>query len=215
MDELVNPPKQDRGRETQERILKAFKRLLKKNPFDSISVRQLVQEANTSIGSFYARFRDKDALLPVLYGEYESRLEGQLERLREDVTHADTLDEVAEHTVEHIIGIVGESPNLSRALYQYATRAPKTREAKELAKRRVDQYAFLMDALLAFKEEMTHPDPPRAVELAFYFVVLTCRNRIHYPLAPQTRTLKISIDELRSEMINLLTGYLRNQKVVS
>ena len=71
MKELVRTSQQSRSRATQERILNATAKLLRGNPFESISVRRIVEEAETSIGSFYARFRDKDALLPVLYAQSE------------------------------------------------------------------------------------------------------------------------------------------------
>ena len=211
MSDLVNRPKQDRGWETQERILKACRRLLKKKSFDAISVRQLVREAETSIGSFYARFRDKDALLPVLYGQYDQQLADKIEQLKTDAANARSLDEIAQLTVQHFITTL-EIPNLSRALYEYVTRNPNSKESRALAKKRADQYDFLNDALLRFRNEISHSDPKRAIELAIYFVAMTSRNRLLYPQAPHTRTMQISIDELNRELTILFTGYLSNGK---
>ena len=111
--------------------------------------------------------------------------------------------------MHHFIKMYGEIPNLSRALYEYATRSPKAAESKKLAKRRYTQYSFLLDALLRFRDDITHPDPQRAVELAVYFMVVACRNRLLYPLAPQTRVLSISKQELTQELVRQMTGYLR------
>lgn len=72
------------------------------------------------------------------------------------------------------------------------------------------QYKFLLDALLFFRDEITHADPPRAVEFAVYFMVVASRNRLFYPLAPQTRMVKISKEELKRELVRQLTGYVRN-----
>lgn len=210
MDRLVNPAKQERGRETQDRILQACKKLLKKEAFESISIRRIIQEADTSIGSFYARFRDKSALLPVLYSEYEERLEAKLENLKVEMAGACSLDEVASLIVAYFVNLCGENPNLNRALYEYATRDPKSVEVKKMAKRRLNQHAFMDEALLSFRSEIPHPDPERAVQLGIYFMVVTCRNRLFYPLAPQTNMLKISTAELKTELVNLLTGYLRH-----
>jgi AcrR family transcriptional regulator len=210
MSQPLHPSKQNRSRETQARILQATARLLGKEPFESISVRRIVIEAETSIGSFYARFRDKNALLSVLYAEYEMQLHERLVRLQESTADARSLEEVAQLIGEHFVDMYGEVPNLSRALYEYATRSPKTSEAKTLAVRRRKQYSFLLDALLSFRAEITHSDPVRAVDLGLYFVVVACRNRLLYPLAPQTRTLRISKMELKKELVRLLTGYLRD-----
>ena len=210
MSRPLHPPKQDRSRETQARILKATARLLEKEAFESISVRRIVDEAGTSIGSFYARFRDKNALLSVLYAEYEEQLQARLARLEESTADARSLEEVAELIVLHFVDTFGEIPNLSRALYEYATRSPEAAESKKLAERRRTQYSFLLDALLSFRDVITHSDPVRAVDLGLYFVVVACRNRLLYPLAPQTRTLMISKKELKLELVRLLTAYLGN-----
>jgi AcrR family transcriptional regulator len=210
MSKLVQPAKQDRSRETQDRILRAAQKLLRRELFESISVRRIIGEAETSIGSFYARFRDKDALLPVLHDQYEVQLRESLIRLQESTAKARSLDAVAEQIVEHFVELYGTIPNLSRALFEYATRSPQATESKQLAQRRSKQYSFLYESLLAFRSEITHSDPPRGVELAVYFMVVACRNRLLYPLAPQTRTLKISQAELKQELVRLLTGYLRS-----
>jgi AcrR family transcriptional regulator len=63
----VKPPHQERSRDTQARIVDAARRLLEKgHSFHEISVAQLAREADASVGAFYNRFRDKDALLHVL-----------------------------------------------------------------------------------------------------------------------------------------------------
>lgn len=209
MNRLVQPAKQDRSRETQDRILRATQKLMRKESFEAISVRRIIEEAETSIGSFYARFRDKDALLPVLFAEYEKQLQQRLLRLEESTKAAKSLDAVAECIVSHFVDMHGEIPNLMRALFEYATRSPKATDSKKLGERRTKQYSFLSTALLAFRSEITHPDPPRAVELAVYFAVVACRNRLLYPLLPQTRILKISKPELKQELVRQLTGYLR------
>ena len=209
MSQLVQPAKQDRSRKTQDRILQATSKLLETEPFESISVRRIIEEARTSIGSFYARFRDKEALLPVLYAEYEQQLGRRIRKLRVSTSQAESLEELARLIVKHLMEI-GEVPNLSRALYEYATRAPHSAESSDLSKRRREQYRFLLDALLRFRDEITHDDPERAVELAVYFAAVTCRNRLLYPMAPHTRTLKLSKRELEAELVTLLTGYLVN-----
>ena len=181
---------------------------MSKSQFESISVRRIIKEAGTSIGSFYARFRDKDALLPVLYAEYEQRLIDRLEKLKKSIVGLNSLEKVVELIVQHFVTTYGEIPNLSRALYEYTTRSPKAKESKDLAVRRHAQYSFLFDVLLDFRSEFNHPDPPRAVELGLYFMVVACRNRLLYPLAPQTRTLNLSQKELKPELVRLLIGYL-------
>ncbi len=66
------PPKQRQSQQTRERILPAAEELLRDKCFDDISVAEVVARAQSSSGSFYARFPDKRALLyalPERFGE--------------------------------------------------------------------------------------------------------------------------------------------------
>src|SRR5438045_4033157 len=72
---LSAPPVQQRGRETMERFPRAAEELLQDRPFEEISVQDIARRAKRPIGSFYARFRGKDALIPFLYQRYHDGLE--------------------------------------------------------------------------------------------------------------------------------------------
>src|SRR5512135_2632828 len=66
----VKPPRQDRSRDTQGRIVEAAHRMMERGKaFQEIGVAELAKEAHSSVGAFYSRFRDKDALLRVLQAE--------------------------------------------------------------------------------------------------------------------------------------------------
>ena len=66
-------PKQARSRESQRRILAATLALLDHSHFEAITIAQIAAEAGMAVGNFYKRFKNKEALLPHLYDEYNRR----------------------------------------------------------------------------------------------------------------------------------------------
>ncbi len=75
----TKPPQQERSRKTLEDLLAAGSRLLAERPFDDVTVQDIVAEAGSSAGSFYARFTDKNAFLHALQ---EQMAEQQTEAIR-------------------------------------------------------------------------------------------------------------------------------------
>ena len=71
---LVHKPKQDRSKDTQEKLLTALESLLEERFFEQITIRDIAQRAELSSGTIYRRFQNKEALLPVLYERYDHRL---------------------------------------------------------------------------------------------------------------------------------------------
>ena len=78
----LSPPRQARSRDTLERFAAAAVSLLAAESWERISVAQLAREAGSSVGAFYARFADKDALLDLLDERYAEELAALIERRR-------------------------------------------------------------------------------------------------------------------------------------
>ena len=63
----IHPPRQARSQQTLDRLLDAAEELLVTGGFDEITVPEIVERAKSSVGAFYARFKDKDGLLHALH----------------------------------------------------------------------------------------------------------------------------------------------------
>ncbi len=63
-------PKQQRSQQTQEKLLKALHHSLKSKFFEHISIKELADYAEVSVGTFYRRFKNKESLLPMLYQDF-------------------------------------------------------------------------------------------------------------------------------------------------
>lgn len=79
--EEIRAPRQDRSRQTMDRVLKALEELLDEKPFDRITMVELAQRSGTGTSSIYARFRDKRSLILGVHGRLAERVFPCLERL--------------------------------------------------------------------------------------------------------------------------------------
>jgi AcrR family transcriptional regulator len=72
--EWVRAPRQARSQATLERFVDATRQLLEERSFEDITVADIVSKAERTVGSFYARFEDKYAVLHVLVDRLDERI---------------------------------------------------------------------------------------------------------------------------------------------
>ena len=75
------PAKQTRSRKTRDALLAAGWKLLVKCSWDRLSVNDIVAEADSSVGSFYSRFADKDSYFDSLAAQWLERRRTQSQAL--------------------------------------------------------------------------------------------------------------------------------------
>lgn len=143
----VKPPRQDRSRDTQLRYVEAVQRLLARGlSFAEISVAMLAKEASSSVGAFYSRFRDKDALLHVL--QIELNREGSAtaaETMRLGKAARIPLEVMIRGFVTLAVGYYQQQQGLRRALLvEMCSNAELRARATELSRETV---AGLIDLL--------------------------------------------------------------------
>ena len=68
-----------KSKETKERIFQAAKRILQKNGYENLSIKNICEEAGVSNGSFYHHFKTKDDLLSYYIEDQPSMDSGLLE----------------------------------------------------------------------------------------------------------------------------------------
>lgn len=78
---------QKKSRETKERIFQAAKRILQKNGYENLSIKNICEEAGVSNGSFYHHFKTKDDLLSY-YIENQPTLNPDLLELPKNIKEA-------------------------------------------------------------------------------------------------------------------------------
>jgi len=69
----VLPANQARSRDARDRLLAAGERVFARLGYDAAHVSDIAQAANCSVGSFYRRFRDKEAFFKALHQRFTDR----------------------------------------------------------------------------------------------------------------------------------------------
>jgi AcrR family transcriptional regulator len=174
-----------------------------------LTLSELVREARSSIGSFYARFRDKDALLELLderYTEQACALAARYAAGRDP-----DLAAAATRLVRMLIEFHRERRGLIRALVLKA-RSQREPLWEERTARMNESLPVLLGPLLTQRGEIAHPDPERALFLAFGFTFAALRERILFP-----ESVRDSKDEdpteLERELTTFMVAYLQRGPV--
>ena len=194
----INPPKQDRSRRTLERIVAASLELLATDGPAGLTVHKVVARADSSVGSFYARFRGKDDLLDYLGERVWTEALG---RWNEALGSTDWSEHGLGDLIRSSVALLADAQR-SRSVYLKAldrVSGPRTHAYETFRTEVLDGVARL---LLSRSSEMDHDDPERAVRLGLRAVmgVLDAESR--------AVSDRLDRDTLVDECSRLLLGYL-------
>lgn len=205
---LKAAPRQERSEETLRAVLSATNRLLERMHFEDITIGQILELSDVSAGSFYARFRSKEDVLPHLYAEYSADLAQRM------VGHVDPARWAGQKLAERIRGLMRlavanyrERRGLLRAVALLARSRPK-QVAKSALREREDQYRAAAALILECRREIRHPDPERAVPAGILMVLAACRDKVLFAEAPHPASVVLNDDELADELARALYAYL-------
>jgi AcrR family transcriptional regulator len=203
-----SPPTQERSRETIDRFAAAAEDLLRARPFEQITVQDIVKASGRPIGSFYARFGSKEALLPYLYQRYHDGLEDlYAARFRRVDWNALDLEEGVAAVVDLLLGLYTERRWLIRALALFARTYPEALPA-DLVEQRRRVFDRPVDALLPHRSRIRHADPSAAIRFGVFLVSSLAREKLLFGEAPHARVTPMPRAALRGELIRALFAYL-------
>jgi AcrR family transcriptional regulator len=159
-------PKQQRSRESYERVLAATRRLLTEEKGADFTLADVSRESGVSIGGIYGRFENRMALiLEVQLRANEAMVEECAARIAEASAAArDSRDLMRRLVVE-----IAESLRRDRALIKAIVDASlaDARIAQEGLHAYELQLELFRSALLARRDEILHPEPEKAIEFCF------------------------------------------------
>ena len=180
----VPTPKQRRSEANLQRLLGAARKLLEDCSFDDLSVQRVVDEANCSVGTFYARFADKEALLDCLDELYARDLIGAFETLAEDWSaRSPELPTLVDEAARFLVDFHRARCGVVRALILHARLHPSGPFA-ERTRRMISFTPGILRAFLRCVDAIAHPKPRRAVRFGFVQALTTVREFVLFPEGP-------------------------------
>jgi AcrR family transcriptional regulator len=202
----IRPPKQERSRASLERVLEAGARLLEERGYESFTLTEVSRRAKLSIGSIYGRFGSKEDLIHAIHGRAMDELEAEQRRAvaAADLDGLTTPALVAEAVRE----FAGPTRTHARLLSVFMHRGAvdETIAAAGSARSR-DAGRRFSELILSRREEIVHPDPERAADVAFRMTYCTLARQIMYgPTFESER--EIAWDDLVDELAVACASYL-------
>lgn len=191
-------------------MVAAAEELLEEQPFETITVAQIVRRAGTSVGAFYARFSSKNDLLPAIYsrrfGDESTARSG--EYLAQFASRRMPLEQRTREVVGNMAAYFRSN---RRLLQELAMRSgqPESKPVARTQELRAHRAAFhdgWARAFLAHPEQIGHPDPERAVRFGLFVAAATCRDAL---LLGEPGSEDLPAEDLVGELSRALSAYLR------
>ena len=202
-------PKQQRSRETLERLLLAAIRVLDELGLDGAVIPRIAAAAGVAPASVYRRFADKDALLRAAFLHLLRRTnEGNRTRLSRLLLHS-TLDGTAKRLMSLIFEQYRSHPHLFRALVRFLEANSDqnfVREARSIVAENIQQ---VVNVLLTHRKKIRHASPERALQIAVLNAVSSIEAIALEPNSLWHTVLGASDAELSRELARGFVAYLR------
>jgi AcrR family transcriptional regulator len=208
--ELVHKPKQDRSKDTQEKLLTALESLLEERFFEQITIRDIALRAELSPATIYRRFQNKEALLPILYKRYDHSLGEwassiwQGKRLEEYCDLESRIDWVVK---EHV-RFYKKFAHILRTVYIY-NRLHEEISLPSLDVSRRDIYQIILDPIWECLEQKAQSNlTADKVRCLILILITTINERFLFGENKPSSILKLDEKVFVRELTNALKAYL-------
>jgi AcrR family transcriptional regulator len=208
--ELVHTPKQSRSQNTQERVLRALEDMLSERFFEQITIRDLAARTGVASGTIYRRFKDKKALLPVLYQRFDHMKSEWANAFWSDFdlnTEPCVTPRIRHLVGKHMIFYRTHAPIL-RTVYLYM-RLHGELSLEDIDEKRQSLYQHILEPVFVALavEERVKPNADQ-VKLFLLLLLSSVNERMLFGDLKPARTLQIDDEPFVTELTAALNAYL-------
>ncbi len=201
-----HPPQQSRSQETLDRLLDAAEQVMATKSFNEATLAEIVEHAGVTVGAFYRRFPDKDALLHHLDQRFFAELHERADSLFNESRWAgQPIPAIVRALAEEATAIYRTRRGLLRSLFLRARVDPVIQAtARQLNAHLLERFRAV---LAPRRSEIRHPDPDRAVTFGFMMLLGAIRETIIFgEVWPDVAS--VADDRLPTELTRMYLAYL-------
>lgn len=202
-------PRQQRSRDTLERLLAATVKALDQGGLEGAVVPKIAALAGVAPASIYRRFPDKDALLREAFLHM---LRGSNTANREHLASMllrDTLEASAAQLMELLFAQYRRHPRLMRALMRFLESEGSSDFASEVRRHIAQNIEEVVDVLAPFKGEIRHRSPRRALQFAVLSAAGAIESFALEPVSLWQTVLPMADRQFQAEQTRSFVAYLR------
>ena len=174
-------PQQNRSQKTLERILLSSTQLIAKKSYDEVSIAELASHAQISVGGFYARFANKEALFNTLLAKLAEETQNGVQSALAKDWSTSSLHEL----LRHIVSSNAELYERYRGILTVVFLKSRLLERETLNNQTADRAQYnanlivqLEQLIMHKSEEIVRNDRPAAIRTAIACMTAMLREAI-------------------------------------
>lgn len=200
----VKPTQQARSQQTLERLLDAAEAQILEHGLDSITIKDVARRAESSVGAFYARFSDKEALLRTVFQRFCEQAEATIDAvLVPDQWHDADFEQLLRLGIGFLIRVFRERGRLIAAFTLRAAQDPEISSlGQRLGVRICERLLMLLDER---NEQLAHPNPDVAIKTFVWLVLSALEARALHTVASDP---ELTDTQITAELSHMALAYL-------
>ena len=199
-------PQQDRSVRSMAKMLDAAEAIFAEGGDNSLTVDAVIKLANTSVGSFYSRFGDRDGLLKAMHERFLLRLGGAAHVAVATAGNEKKLAGAIEVFLSHLFTASQEYRNSARFFVLHRSADPILR-AQGIRANTLFAGIFTT-LLLSHREEIAHASPATAVDVAWRMLYAVLAQQMMFD-DEEVTGVAMATPALVSEVSSCLVAYLK------